>query len=69
MKDNEENLKQEITAVKAELIKLQEVAVQEPIAKQPDSLPAELPEKTVSVLCPTPMCTHVHTVHTSRVVC
>jgi len=49
MKDNEENLKQEITAVKAELIKLQEVAVQEPIAKQPDSLPAELPEKTVSI--------------------
>ena len=47
MKVNEENLKQEITAVKEELAKLQEVAIQEPVTKQPDSLPVELPEKTV----------------------
>jgi len=74
MKVNEENLKQEIAAVKAELIILQEVAVQEPITKQPDCFPVELPEKTVSMYtnghaCTQPtyntniyscMCIHMH---------
>ena len=48
--------------MKAELIKLQEVAAQEPIAKQPDSLPAELPEKTVSLYVRTLIC--MHNLHT-----
>jgi len=47
MKATERSLREEITAVKAELLKLQDTAMQEPVGKQPDSLPAELPEKTV----------------------